>query len=111
MLFYVLLIGISIFTTSIILKLVYNMLRKTHAERENYLAEMIPVGMVIIFPISLICIMTVLSLFYSLGEEIYIFLFGMVSISFLGLIDDLLGNRDTTGLKGHIGKLFHLQLT
>lgn len=111
MLFYVLLIGTSIFVTTIIIKLIYNMLRNTHAIRENYLGEKIPVGMGIVFPISYICIITILSLFYPLGETPYIFLFGIVSISFLGLIDDLLGNRNTTGLKGHIGKLFQLQLT
>ncbi|RBP45570.1 hypothetical protein [Garciella nitratireducens] len=111
MFFYIILIFISTLLSFIIKKLIYDMLMCSSAIRNNYLGENIPVGMGIIFPLSLICSVTILYLFYPLTKTTYVFIFGIAFISFLGLIDDLLGNRDTTGLKGHIGKLFHLQLT
>ena len=111
MLFYILLIFISIFVSFIIKKLIYSMLMNSSAIRKNYLGQDTPVGMGMIFPISLICSLTILYLFYPLTKTMYTFLFGIVFVSFLGLIDDLLGNRNTTGLKGHIGKLLHFELT
>src|SRR5690554_3424489 len=92
-------------------KLFYSLLIQSSAIRKNYLNQDIPVSFGILFPIASICSLTIFHLFYPLDSIAYIFLLGITSISFLGVIDDLLGNRETTGLKGHLGKLLKLELT
>lgn len=111
MLFYANLIIITFLLSVVIIKLIYNMLMNSNALRKNYRGEDIPVGMGMIFPIILICSTAILYLFFELGEVPYVFVFGVVSMAFLGVIDDIIGNRDTTGFKGHITKLFKMKLT
>ena len=91
--------------------LVYGMLINSTAKGKNYRGEEIPVGMGMVFSLSLFVPLIFYSIYSPLGQTPYIFLLGVVAMSFIGIIDDLLGNRDTTGLKGHIGKLLRLQLT
>jgi UDP-N-acetylmuramyl pentapeptide phosphotransferase/UDP-N-acetylglucosamine-1-phosphate transferase len=87
------------------------MLYNTKFLKKNYKGQYIPLGMGMFFPIALISSLTVLYLFFPLDNISFVFILGVTLMSFLGIIDDLLGNRDTTGLKGHISKLFQLQLT
>ena len=39
------------------------------------------------------------------------FLFGLISMFFAGILDDIVGNRDVSGLKGHFKSLFKGNLT
>lgn len=111
MLFYSFVIIISTLMAFILKNLIYGMLCTTNFFKKNYKSQDIPIGMGIIFPIALISSLSAIYLFFPLNNTTFIFIFGVTSISFIGIIDDLLGDRNTTGLKGHIGKLFHLQLT
>ena len=92
-------------------KLFFGLLVDSKTIKKNYLNQDIPIGFGMLFPIASICSLTILHLFYPLDSIAYIFILGLTSISFLGVLDDLLGNRETSGLKGHIGKLLKLELT
>jgi UDP-N-acetylmuramyl pentapeptide phosphotransferase/UDP-N-acetylglucosamine-1-phosphate transferase len=42
---------------------------------------------------------------------IFMFMFGMISMFFAGILDDIVGNRDVSGLKGHFKSLLKGKLT
>ncbi|MEG0249930.1 MAG: glycosyl transferase [Peptostreptococcus sp.] len=90
------------------------MLKSNGMIRPNYRGEKIPVSMGICFipaliinsAILLYCNVEVTRLF-----RVYILLFGVMSMCFAGIIDDSIGNRDVTGLKGHFKSLLNGKLT
>lgn len=96
---------------TIVLRLIVNMLLESGAVRKNYLDHNIPVSGGISFPISLLLVFLFFILIsrYDAGLDTY--LIGIIAISFLGFIDDMLGQRDTLGFKGHFGALFKGKLT
>lgn len=111
MIFYLILLVTSTLIAFIMRNLIYSMLCDTKSFKKNYKGQDIPIGMGMLFSIATIISLSALYLFFPFDEISFIFIFGLTSMSFLGIIDDLLGNRDTTGLKGHIGKLLRLKLT
>jgi len=79
---------------------------------KNYRGEMIPQGIGIIFPICTLLWHTVFKLSAeSLADNTLIILFAIMTVSFIGFIDDMLGNRDVLGLKGHFKSLLKGRLT
>lgn len=86
------------------------MLQEVGAVRKNYLGNDIPVSAGLSFPLAY---MLVLLIYVLLGQHQFdqLLLLGLLSISFLGFIDDMLGQRDTLGFKGHLGALFKGRLT
>jgi UDP-GlcNAc:undecaprenyl-phosphate/decaprenyl-phosphate GlcNAc-1-phosphate transferase len=87
------------------------MLKEAGAVRKNYQGIDIPVSVGLTFPLAM---MVVLCVYVLLGYEpnhYQGFMLGLMSISFLGFIDDMLGQRDTLGFRGHFGALFHGRLT
>ena len=111
MFFYLFVIIFSILIAFIVRNLMYTMLSNTKFLKKNYKGQNIPIGMGMLFSIATIFSLSALYLFFPFNNISFIFIFGLTAMSFLGIIDDLLGDRDTTGLKGHIGKLLHLELT
>lgn len=109
MLFFV---GASVTLLSI--PLLSGMLKSSGMLRPNYRGEKIPVSMGICFipaliinsTILLYCNVDIIRLF-----RIYILLFAIMSMCFAGIIDDSIGNRDVTGLKGHFKSLLKGKLT
>lgn len=95
----------------IILYFLLNMLRESGAVRKNYLGHDIPVSTGISFPVSVILVFIIYVLFSHYESSFHIYLIGIIAISFLGFIDDMLGQRDTLGFKGHFGALFKGKLT
>jgi UDP-N-acetylmuramyl pentapeptide phosphotransferase/UDP-N-acetylglucosamine-1-phosphate transferase len=87
------------------------MLKESGAVRKNYQGIDIPVSAGLTFPLAVMLV----SLVYILpgpGQDIdQFFLLGLMTISLLGFIDDMLGQRDTLGFRGHFGALFHGRLT
>ncbi|MBP8819755.1 MAG: hypothetical protein KBG91_04920, partial [Syntrophomonadaceae bacterium] len=81
------------------------------AIRKNYLGNDIPVSVGISFPVSLILVFLFYALIQRYDFSFHIYLIGILSICFLGFIDDMLGQRDTLGFKGHFGALFKGKLT
>ncbi len=94
------------------LPLFLKMFQEVGASGPNYRGESIPVGIGLIF-IFVYMPTSFLLTFFMVGEVgiVVLFLLGIVYFAILGLLDDLLGSRDTSGLKGHFSALFKGRLT
>ncbi len=81
--------------------------------RPNFKQDLIPVGSGIVFPASLAAAYIPLLFFLpeNSWDSAFIFLFVVAFAAFLGIIDDFLGSRETSGLKGHLGELLKGRLT
>lgn len=90
------------------LYLLLPMLQRGGAERPNYRGLLIPVAAGISFPLVLL-ISYLPYRYFSIDSSGIII--GVILMALLGLIDDLLGNRDAMGFKGHIRSLLKGQLT
>lgn len=99
-------------TTQISLPLVEKMLIEGKMLGKNYLGHLIPVGMgAIIIPIIILNQIILIGIFRRLEPLSSIFLIGVIITSFVGAVDDMLGNRDTLGFRGHLNALRKGHLT
>ena len=87
------------------------MLKEAGAVRKNYQGIDIPVSVGLTFPMTVLIVLLIYILLGRGQNNYQFFLLGLMSISFLGFIDDMLGQRDTLGFRGHFGALFHGRLT
>lgn len=105
-------IGIAITLLSI--PMISKMLENSGMIRENYRGDMIPVGLGLVF-IPTLVINSIILIYSNIVPEkiimIYMLLFASIAMSFVGIIDDSLGNRGVTGLIGHFKALFNGSLT
>ncbi len=100
--------------TYAIIPLFKNLLIESNVLRPNYKKDMIPVSMGIVFLPMLIINSIILAYFTKELKNImyiFIFLFGLISMFFAGILDDIIGNRDVSGLKGHFKSLLKGKLT
>lgn len=95
----------------LILSLLMPMLTEVGAIRKNYLGIDIPVSVGISFPMTIMTVFGIFGLFAWYESSYHLFVLGVMSMSFLGFIDDILGQRDTLGFKGHFGALLRGRLT
>lgn len=117
--FYILLFLTGYIGTLIIIPLFKNLLINSNVVRPNYKDDMIPVSMGIVFlPMMIIngIIVTFAIKNFNLYTSdnmafLFMFLFGAISMFFAGIIDDIIGNRDVSGLKGHFKSLLNGNLT
>jgi UDP-GlcNAc:undecaprenyl-phosphate GlcNAc-1-phosphate transferase len=101
--------GIAIeafFITWLIVPVVRGMLVDAGFVRLNYRKEEIPLAMGLVFFLSALIVVTFCRVFNLMGPNAYIFLFAIGAMGFFGLIDDVFGTRQASGLKGHFNKLF-----
>lgn len=107
--------GLAVFAGLIferlVLHFVLNMMRETGMVGENYRGDTIPLSTGITFSLAIIPVFLIYELFSCYDFNYHLFLMGIVFISFLGFIDDSLGQRDTLGFKGHFTALFRGKLT
>ena len=97
----------------LLLRMFFNLLYNGGSIKKNFKGENIPVGMGIIF-IPVIVINIVVLLLFKIEVKttiVLLFLIANLTMALLGLLDDLLGNRDVTGLKGHLMMIFKGQLS
>ncbi|MEJ8553675.1 glycosyl transferase [Tepidibacter sp. Z1-5] len=87
-----------------------SLLIESNIVRKNYRQDLIPVCAGIIFLPMVIINSSILRYFYE-SNDIYIYLFGIMSMAFIGILDDLIGDRDVSGLKGHFKSLLKGKLT
>lgn len=87
------------------------MLQETGAVRQNYQGIDIPVSAGISFPLVAIGVFALYVPLAYFKSSYYPFLLGITALCFLGFIDDMLGQRDALGFKGHFGALFKGKLT
>lgn len=105
---------IGVVITILTIPMIKNMLIRSSLVRKNYRGDFIPVGMGIAFIPAAMINGLILSFFNIEGDRIstiFIMLFGIISMCFCGILDDSLGNRDVTGLKGHFTSMFRGRLT
>lgn len=92
--------------------LIYRMLLEAEATAENYRGEKIPVGLGIAYVLSLVTAVMLANLYFKQDFKIvYSLILGVLSMGFVGLMDDLLGDKGTKGFKGHIKSLLGGKLT
>lgn len=96
---------------ALVLYFLLNLLQESGAVKENYLGQEIPVSAGISFPLVILGVYLLYGMAGRYDGGFHIFLLGIMTISFLGFIDDMLGKRDVTGLKGHFKALFKGRLT
>lgn len=87
------------------------MLKENGALRQNFQGIDIPVSVGITFPLAIISVFLLYIPSSCFHPVYYPFLLGIIFISFLGFIDDMLGQRDALGFKGHFGALLKGRLT
>ncbi|SDK50343.1 MraY family glycosyltransferase [Natronincola ferrireducens] len=103
---------ISIFFTKIIIFYVMNMLLDGNVVAKNYKGERIPIGMGITFiPVMIINTLLLFFVFYETYTSLMIFFTAITTMAFVGIIDDLIGNRNTLGFKGHFLSFIKGKLT
>ncbi|KXG76819.1 MraY family glycosyltransferase [Thermotalea metallivorans] len=81
--------------------------------RNNYKGEPIPVSMGLVF-IPAAAVNTLILIIFAKQSSLLdylILLTGVFAMGIAGLLDDLLGNRNVTGLKGHVKSLMQNKLT
>ena len=111
---YAILILTGLLGTYAIIPLFRSLLIESNVLRPNYKKDMIPVSMGIVFLPMLIINAIILAYFTTNFKDmlhIFIFLFVLVSMFFAGILDDIIGNRDVSGLKGHFKSLLNGKLT
>lgn len=111
---YTILLLTGLFGTYSIIPIFKNFLVNSNILRPNYKKDMIPVSMGIVFLPMMIINSIILAFFTNDPKNllyIFIYIFGMVSMFFAGMLDDIIGNRDVSGLKGHFKSLLKGNLT
>lgn len=95
----------------VILFFLVGMLKETGAVCKNFRGIEIPVSAGLSFPAVVMLVFLIYALLSRYENSYHLFLMGIITISFLGFIDDMLGRRDTLGFKGHFGALRRGRLT
>ena len=125
--FHAILFALGFLGTYFMIPLFKSMLVNGNVIRPNYKNEMIPVGMGIVF-LPMIIINSIILGFVTLNNIWFVsssnynlnivwllclalYIFSMMAMFFSGALDDLIGNRNVSGLKGHFKSLFKGELT
>lgn len=124
-LLYVLMLCLSIVVSYYLTPLFIDIFYRGHQLAKNFRGELIPQGIGIVFPLYsfiwyallyFILYFRVLYKSFNLNNiftlnDILLIVFAIFAMSLLGFIDDVLGARDVTGLKGHFKSLLKGRLT
>ncbi|WP_042271897.1 glycosyl transferase [Faecalimicrobium dakarense] len=111
---YTILLILGIVGTYSIIPLFKNLLVDSNVVRPNYKGDMIPVSMGIVFLPMVVINSAIIAVSTTNFENLlylFMYIFGMISMFFAGILDDIVGNRDVSGLKGHFKSLLKGSLT
>ena len=125
--FHAILFVLGFLGTYFMIPLFKSMLVNSNVIRPNYKNEMIPVGMGIVF-LPMMIINSIILGFVTLNNIWFVsssnynlnivwllclalYIFSMMAMFFAGALDDLIGNRSVSGLKGHFKSLLKGELT
>lgn len=108
----ILIIIVSGIVTLLFITIIRNLLVSNNLLAKNYKSQLIPLGM----GITYVFVMLVNSIFIIIVlniNHIYLLmiLIGILTMSFIGVIDDLMGNRNSLGFKGHIKSFLNSTVT
>ncbi|MDA8235211.1 MAG: hypothetical protein M0Z31_10505 [Clostridia bacterium] len=103
---YFILLGLGYGVTYVLFPLIARMISKAGFLRPNYRKEEIPVAVGMVFGVAALMVIPVVWLTGFLPPgALYLFLLGIVAMTLFGFLDDVLGSREASGLKGHFKKL------
>ena len=125
--FHAILFVLGFLGTYFMIPLFKSMLVNSNVIRPNYKNEMIPVGMGIVF-LPMMIINSIILGFVTLNNIWFVsssnynlnivwllclalYIFSIMAMFFAGALDDLIGNRSVSGLKGHFKSLLKGELT
>lgn len=92
--------------------MIKNMLTDSGVVCENFKSNKIPNAMGILFIFVQVITLGIIEIINPIDNKInLIYLLGFVFIGIIGLLDDLIGEKDIKGLKGHIKAFFRGKLT
>lgn len=104
--------AVSAVVTLIFMPLLKQMLETSGALRENFLGEAIPTCLGVGFLPGVLAGSFILALMESTDTRLVLLnVLGFAVMCLAGTVDDILGNNNVKGLKGHIKNLLHLKLT
>ncbi|MGL5642922.1 MAG: glycosyl transferase [Paraclostridium sp.] len=111
---YIIMLLVGILVTYTVMPFFRNMLISSNVIRPNYKKDMIPVSMGLVF-LPTIVINGIILIYFTKNYEslvyVFMYLFGLLAMCLAGILDDIIGNRDVSGLKGHFKSLFKGNLT
>ena len=111
---YIIMLLVGMLVTYVVMPFFRNMLIDSNVIRPNYKKDMIPVSMGLVF-LPTIVINAIILIYFTknFNDLVYVFLyiFGLMSMCLVGILDDIIGNRDVSGLKGHFKSLLKGTLT
>lgn len=111
---YIIMLLVGIETTYVVMPFFRNMLISSNVIRPNYKKDMIPVSMGLVFLPTIVINSIILVYFTDSYRNLvytFMYLFGLISMCLVGILDDIIGNRDVSGLKGHFKSLLKGNLT
>ena len=108
MIYIILILGIL--GTLFIIPYFNDLLIDNNIVRKNYKGETIPVSIGIVF-LPMIIINSTIIMYHTRDSRIYVYLLGICAMAFIGIVDDLIGDREVSGLKGHFKSLLKGKLT
>ncbi len=92
---------------TIVIHIVLPMLAGYGALRENYRRDLVPIAGGMTFPITILLCYIIIHLSTGhTGNSFNLYLMAVMGMAFLGFLDDMLGQRDSLGFRGHFGRLF-----
>lgn len=108
----ILFLFINIIITYLIIPYMMHMLIEAKVLAKNYRGENIPIAMGITFvPVMLLNYFILLLFYREMYPILLIFLTATSIMAFVGLADDLMGDRKASGFKGHFYSIFRGRLT
>ncbi|AFS78410.1 putative phospho-N-acetylmuramoyl-pentapeptide-transferase [Gottschalkia acidurici 9a] len=103
---------ISIVVTLLSTPYVYNMLLDNDCTALNYREEKIPIGMGLVFILVQCFIISITSIYIKIDRTMILFyIITVMLMGLVGMLDDLIGEKNVKGFKGHIKSLFRGKLT
>ena len=111
---YIILLLTGLVGTYAVIPFFKNMLITSNVIRPNYKKDMIPVSMGLVFLPMIVINGIILAIFtteYKNLLYLFMYIFGLIAMCLVGILDDIIGNRDVSGLKGHFKSLFKGNLT
>lgn len=97
----------SFFFTRLLVPVFIKLFSEAGFIRPNFRGEYIPLGIGVVFYIASAFVITLGRLIDMVGNEAYVFLFAAGAMALFGLIDDIFGTRQASGLAGHFKKLVY----
>ncbi len=96
----------------IVIPLIYGMLINNNCTALNYRKQPIPIGMGLVFILVQSFVILIFALYENTNDTfVFSYIISILMIGLIGIIDDIIGEKEVKGFKGHITSLLKLKLT